>query len=91
MYNKKGCSYIQISNKGLYNLGNDICGFNVPEFICEQKLRVRTKIHERINSKGFCNLSVMISCLPKDISRLTNSKFSLDDISRLPTNLVYIN
>lgn len=91
LYNKKECSYIQISNKGLYHLGNDICNFNVPEFICEQKLRVRTKIHKKINSKGFCKLSVMVSCLPKDINKLTNSNYSLDDISRLPNNLVYIN
>jgi hypothetical protein len=47
LYNEKGCSYIQISEKGLYHLGNDICNFKVPEFICEQQLRVRTKIHEK--------------------------------------------
>lgn len=90
LYSKKGCSYIQISSKGLYHLGNDICGFNVPEFICEQKLRVRTKIHKRKNSKGFCKLSVMISCLPKNINMLSNSTFSLDETSKLPANLFYI-
>ena len=44
MYYRKGCQYIQLSNDyGLYHLGNDICGFNVPEFIVEQQIRIRTK------------------------------------------------
>ena len=37
LYSEKDCNYIQISNKGLYHLGNDICEFNVAEFICEQQ------------------------------------------------------
>ena len=72
LYSKKGCAYIQISDKGLYSLGNDICEFNVPEFICEQQLRIRTKIHTRKNNKGFCKLSVNIACLPKNIKNLIN-------------------
>ena len=91
LYHEKGCFYIQISNKGLYHLGNDICKFNVPEFICEQQLRVRTKIHTTNNSKGFCKLSVMLSCQPKNIKDLVKSKYSLDNILRLPENLLYIN
>jgi hypothetical protein len=47
LYSEKGCYYIQISNKGLYHLGNDICNFKVPEFICEQQLRIRIKIHTK--------------------------------------------
>jgi hypothetical protein len=89
LYSEKGCMYIQISDKGLYHLGNDICGFNVPEFICEQQLRVRTKIHTRKNSKGFCKLSVTISCQPKNIKQLPKSDYSLDNISKLPDNLLY--
>jgi len=89
LYSLKGCSYIQISGKGLYHLGNDICGFNVPLFDCEQQLRVRTKIHTRKDSKGFCNLSVTIACQPKNIKALVISNFSLDDRSKLPHNLVY--
>jgi hypothetical protein len=58
LYREKGCSYIQISNKGLYHLGNNICNFKVPIFICEQRLRVRIKIHEKKNKKGFSKLSV---------------------------------
>lgn len=90
LYSEKECNYIQISDKGLYHLGNDICKFNVPEFICEQELRVRTKIHTTKNSKGFCKLSVTISCKPKNIKNLFKSLYSLDNISKLPENLLYI-
>uniref|UniRef100_A0A6C0HAT3 Uncharacterized protein n=1 Tax=viral metagenome TaxID=1070528 RepID=A0A6C0HAT3_9ZZZZ len=89
LYNEKGCYYIQISEKGLYHLGNDICGFNVPEFICEQQLRIRTKIHTTKNSKGFCKLSVTIACQPKNINKLLASPYSLDKIELLPPNLLY--
>jgi hypothetical protein len=89
LYYEKGCYYIQISNKGLYHLGNDICNFNVPEFICEQQLRIRTKIHTKKNNKGFCKLSVTIACQPKNIKKLVNSNYSLDNILLLPTNLIY--
>jgi hypothetical protein len=89
LYSEKGCSCIQISDKGLYHLGQDTCGFNVPEFICEQQLRVRTKIHSRKNKRGFCSLSVTVACQPKDIKKLVNSPYSLDDKTKLPINLVY--
>jgi hypothetical protein len=88
LYKEKGCAYIQVSDKGLYNLGSDPCEFKVPEFICEQQLRVRTKIHTRKNSKGFCKLSVTIACQPKNIKELINSEYSLDDKSKLPANLL---
>lgn len=87
LYSKKGCVYIQISNKGLYHLGNDLCNFHVPEFICEQQLRIRTKVHQKKNTKGFCLLSVTISCQPKNIRLLPKSDYSLDDFSKLPRNL----
>ncbi len=90
LYSEKGCFYIQISEKGLYHLGNDKCDFNVPEFICEQQLRVRTKVHTTKNSKGFCNLSVTISAQPKNINQLLLSNYSLDDKLKIPNNLSYI-
>lgn len=90
LYSEKGCSYIQISEKGLYHLGNDVCDFKVPIFICEQHLRVRTKIHQRKNKKGFCKLSVTIACRPKNINALLNSDYSLDNQMKLPSNLVYV-
>lgn len=91
MYSLKGCEYIQISDEfGLYRLGHDICGFDVPEFTIEQRLRVRTKIHSKKNSKGFCDISVTVACQPKDIKKLQKSKYSLDDIKKLPKNLTYL-
>jgi len=89
LYSNKGCYYIQVSNKGLYHLGNDICNFNVPEFICEQHLRIRTKIHSKKDNNGFCRLSIIISCKPIKIKNLENSLFSLDNICKLPLNLLY--
>lgn len=89
LYAEKGCSYIQVSDKGLYYLENDVCCFTVPQFICEQQLRVRIKVHERKNKKGFCKLSVTISCQPKNINNLVNSDYSLDNKMKLPNNLVY--
>lgn len=89
LYGEKGCVYIQISDKGLYHLGEDVCGFHVPEFLCEQQLRVRTKIHARKNSRGFCSLSVTIACQPKNIKLLPASPYSLDTIHQLPPNLQY--
>jgi hypothetical protein len=91
LYSNKGCSYIQLSEKGLYHLGDDKCNFNVPDFICEQQIRGRIKIHERKNKKGFCKLSITIACKPKNINNLINSEFSLDNKARLPNNLVYDN
>lgn len=89
LYKEKKCEYIQISNGyGLYHLGNDICNFNVPIFNIEQHLRIRTKIHAKKNKKGFCNLSVTIACQPKNIKSFAKSNYSLDDVNKLPKNLI---
>lgn len=88
LYYAKGCKYIQISEKGLYYLRNDTCNFNVPLFSCMQKVRIRTKVHRRKNPKGFCSLSVTLSCIPRNINDLVSSDYSLDDISRIPNNLI---
>ena len=91
MYCFKGCNYIQIENYGLYHLGNDICNFGVPEFIVKQKLRIRTKVHNKTNKKGFCDLSVVVSCCPdyRSMQLLEKSKYSLDNVEKLPINLIY--
>lgn len=89
LYSMKNCQYIQLSNGyGLYHLGNDICNFDVPEFIIKQQLRIRTKIHTRKNKNGFCNLSVTVACQPKNIKLLEKSKYFLDNIEKLPKNLI---
>jgi len=89
LYFEKGCKYIQISEYGLYHLGDDICNFDVPEFVCKQQIRVRTKIHNKKNKKGFCALSVTIACQPKNIKELSKSLYSLDESTKLPKNLDY--
>jgi hypothetical protein len=81
LYNLKGCKYIQLSNKGLYYLNDDICNFNVPKFICEQQFRI--KVHTTNNNNGFCQLSVTMSCKPKNINNLIKSNYSLDNINIL--------
>lgn len=90
LYSEKNCHYIQISDGyGLYHLGNDVCGFGVPLFNIQQQIRIRTKIHTRKNKNGFCVLSVILACQPKDIKNLKPSKYSLDDKDKLPPLLVY--
>jgi hypothetical protein len=90
LYQEKNCNYIQISDGyGLYHLGKDICGFGVPLFNIEQQIRIRTKIHTKKNKKGFCCLSVTVACQPKDIKKLTPSKYSLDNKDKLPPLLIY--
>jgi hypothetical protein len=89
LYREKGCQYIQISNRGLYHLGEDICQFGVPEFQCKQQLRIRIKTHKKEDRKGKCQLSVIVSCMPKNIKQLVKSNYSLDTIQRLPDNLIY--
>lgn len=86
LYKEKDCKYIQVSDKGLYHLGNDICNFNVPIFICNQEIRIRIKVH----NKKRCKLSVTIACKPKNINELHKSFYSLDNINKLPLNLEYI-
>ena len=90
LYQEKNCNYIQISDGyGLYHLGKDICEFGVPLFNIEQQIRIRTKIHTKKNKKGFCCLSVTVACQPKDIKKLTPSKYSLDNKDKLPPLLIY--
>lgn len=89
MYREKGCHYIQISNYGLYHLGTDICKFRVPKLSVDSRMRVRIKVHHRRDKNGHCSLSVTAAFQPIDIKTLKKSKYSLDDIERLPDNLCY--
>lgn len=89
LYYSRGCKYIQISNKGLYHLRQDICDFEVPFLKCEQHIRIRTKIHSRNNKAGYCNISTTMSFVPKKLNEIQNSKYSLDDKDNIPLNLYY--
>jgi len=88
LYQAKGCNYIQISNYGLYHLGNDKCDFGVPQFDIEQRIRIRTKPHST-RKDGTRSLSVTAACQPKSITKLNRSKYTLDDENKLPVSLIY--
>lgn len=79
LYREKGCQYIQISGKGLYHTGDDVCGFGVPKFECEQQIRIRIKVHSR-NIGGHTKLSVMAAAQPVDFSKIVASPYSLDGL-----------
>lgn len=84
LYKNSGCYYIQVSDGyGLYHLGNDIYRFGVPEFICEQVLRIRVK---RCGTRrGSVRLKLVMSPQPKNnCSTLPKSPYSLDKINKLP-------
>lgn len=89
LYEAKGCKYIQISDKGLYYLTEDICNFKVPKFECEQRIRIRIKVHSRGRTGEICNLSITAACQPKNFKEIVNSDFSLDSFEKLPKNLKY--
>lgn len=78
LYRRKGCHYIQIDGKGLYHLGDDPLGLGVPSFSCPQRLRIRCKIHDKKNSRGYANLSVTMATQPISLSQLADSSYSLD-------------
>lgn len=84
IYQGKGCSYIQISDRGLYHTGVDVCGFGVPKFECPQRIRVRIKIHGRCNASGFMSASVTAAAQPTDLADLGRSPFSLDSLGEAP-------
>lgn len=94
LYRYKGCQYIQISEYGLYHLGEDVCNFGVPLFECNQHLRVRTKIHttcikQGIN-KGYISASVTVAAKPQNIKNLSKSNFTLDTLQKIPERLCII-
>jgi len=90
LYFLKGCSYIQISNFGLYHLFEDICDLGTPKFICEQEMRIRTKIHRRkciVKDGEYMSASITASIKPKNIKKeLKKSNVSLDKNTLIPKN-----
>jgi hypothetical protein len=91
LYREKNCDYIQIQHYGLYHLGEDPCNFNVPYFeTSEQRLRVRIKVHSS-NKNNKCVLSVTAACQPVKPKTIPKSNYSLDNIEKLPSNLIFYN
>lgn len=90
VYNTRGCHYIQISDGyGLYHLGDDICKFNVPEFNVKQCLYIKVKVTTKKKINGYCSISVIATLKPKNMKYLLKSNYSLDDVNKLPHNLIY--
>lgn len=87
LYSYKNCYYIQVSNYGLYHLGNDIYNLGVPKFKVKSRIRVRIKVHAKKDRNGYCKLSVTAAAQPKNISELPKSPYSFDDKSRLPKKI----
>jgi hypothetical protein len=92
LYKEKHCQYIQVLGKGLYHTGEDVCGFGVPIFQCEQRIRIRCKVHKEKGADGFASLSVTAAAQPSksNMPDLPKSPFSLDSVPTMPTQLVRI-
>lgn len=84
LYKEKGCQYIQISGKGLYHTGEDTCRFGVPFFCCDQRIRIRIKVHHESDRHGFASLSITAAAQPTTLSSLDTSLYSLDSSNKLP-------
>lgn len=90
-YRAKNTHYIQVNGYGLYHTGEDVCGFGVPFFECNQYIRVRCKRHGKRDHTGkHVPSSVMMSFRPQ-LKTLAKSPYSLDSLSRIPPNLGYYN
>ena len=84
LYRLKGCQYIQVSGKGLYHTGVDTCRFGVPHFKCEQRIRVRIKVHSRSGAGGFASLSITAAAQPVNLKNIVASPYSLDALDKVP-------
>ena len=83
-YQGKGCEYLQIKGKGLYSLGTDSWGLDVPVFDCRAQIRVRVKTHKSCTSLGHASLSVTAALQPIGIKHLNNSPYTLDGSGYAP-------
>ena len=89
LYRAKGCQYIQVANKGLYHTGIDTCNFGVPYFRCDQRIRIRIKVHSSgVRQNKNAALSVTAAAQPVNIKTLSPSPYSLDSPSKLPPQLL---
>lgn len=85
LFLSRKCHYIQIKDFGLYHLGQDICGFGTPKLDMKCLVKV-DNFTRRDGSK-----KVAIACCPMYGNlRIEPSPYSLDDITRLPPKLRYV-
>jgi hypothetical protein len=83
-YRGKGCEYIQIKGKGLYSLGTDSWGLEVPVFGCGAQVRVRVKVHKSCTPNGYARLSVTAALQPTNLAQLASSPYTLDGSGPMP-------
>jgi hypothetical protein len=74
-YAQKNCYYIQIENKGLYHLKNDIANLIVPRFQPELTLRLRAKTHHSIPIYSYSFFAV----IQAKTNVLTKSPYDLEE------------
>ena len=74
-YARKNCFYIQIENKGLYHLKNDIANLIVPRFKPELTLRLRAKTHHSIPIYSYSFFAV----IQAKTQNMTNSRYDIEE------------
>lgn len=74
-YARKNCYYIQIENKGLYHLKNDIANLVVPRFMPELTLRLRAKTHQSIPIYAYSFFAV----IQAQTNRMAKSLYDLEE------------
>ena len=74
-YARKSCYYIQIENKGLYYLLQDVANLKVPRFVPELYLRLRAKTHHSSPTYAYSFFAVMTARTPA----MHQSAFDLEE------------
>lgn len=74
-YARKNCYYIQIEDRGLYHLKNDIANLIVPRFMPELTLRLRAKTHQSIPIYSYSFFAV----LQTQTNRMAKSLYDLEE------------
>jgi hypothetical protein len=56
----------------------------VPYFKCEQRIRIRIKVHSRSGAGGFASLSITAAAQPVNLKNIAASPYSLDALEKVP-------
>lgn len=81
-YARKHCYYIQIENKGLYYLKNDVANLLVPRFKPDLTLRLRAKTHQSVPVYAYS----FFAFIQARTSRMLASPFDLEEkVGKFPT------
>jgi hypothetical protein len=86
-YKSKGVHYIQIEGYGLYHTGNDILNLDVPIFMCNQYLRIRTSKHKKKIS-GYRIPSDVVGDINYDKKTITKSIYDLN--GKIPSVMKWV-